>query len=391
VTVEPATRAIAFCQELVRIESLSGEEQAVANAVEHEMRALGYDEVSRDELGSVVGVIRGARAAGMEAAPGALLFDAHLDVVPATEPGAWRFPPFSGERAEDRIWGRGATDVKGSLAALVLALGTLPRAEFAGTLLISASVGEECIEGLAVGHLLAARPVRAAVICEPTGLRLGLGHRGRASLVVEAAGQAAHTSRAANGINAVYRLTEAIARIRAMTPRADALLDHGHIELVEVSSRPFPGSAMVPYHATARFDRRLVRGETRESVLAELGQALAGLDGLSVRIHAGELRCYTGRSFTVEAFHPGWAVAADAPHVQRARRALADAGLAQDVFYAPYSTNATATAGGLGIPTLIYGAGEISAAHAVDESVRVDELLAAVRGYQALARGLAPG
>jgi putative selenium metabolism hydrolase len=384
-------RTIAFCQELVRLESLSGGERAAAEAVEREMRVLGYDEVSCDELGSVVGVIRGARAAGADAAPGALLFDAHLDVVAATEPGAWRFPPFSGEIAEGCVWGRGATDVKGSLAALVLALGTLPRAEFAGTIVVSASVGEERIEGLAVGHVLTAHPVRAAVICEPTGLRLGLGHRGRASLVVEAAGRAAHTSQAGKGVNAVYRLTEAIARIRAMTPRADALLGHGHIELVEVSSRPFPGSAMVPYHATARFDRRLVRGETRESVLGEMEQALAGLEGLSVRLHEGELRCHTGRSFTVEAFHPGWAVAADAPHALRARQALGQTGLDRGVFYAPYSTNATATAGRLAIPTLIYGAGDISAAHAVDESVSVDELLAAFRGYQALARGLAAG
>jgi len=390
-TAGTEARTIEFCQELVRLESLSGEERAVAEAVEREMRSLGYDEVYRDELGSVVGAIRGERAAGTDAAAGALLFDAHLDVVPATQPEAWRHPPFSGVRAEGRIWGRGTTDVKGSLAALVLALGTLPRAQFAATLVVSASVGEERIEGLALGHVIAARPARAVVICEPTGLRLGLGHRGRAGLVVEAAGRAAHTSQAGSGINAVYRLTEAIARIRAMPLRTDALLGRGHIELVEVSSLPFPGSAMVPYQATARFDRRVVRGETRESVLAELERTLAGLDRLSVSLHSGELRCYTGRAFTVEAFHPGWAVTADAPHVRLARQALADAGLTQDVFYAPYSTNATATAGRLRLPTLVYGAGDIGSAHAVDESVGVDELLAAFRGYQALARGLAAG
>ena len=386
-------RAIAFCQELVRLESLSGGEQDAAGAVEREMRSLGYDEVRRDELGSVVGVIRGARGAAAAHVPeapasAALLFDAHLDVVPATEPESWRHPPFSGERAEERIWGRGATDVKGSLAALVVGLGSLPRAELAGAVVVAATVGEERIEGLATSHVLRQHPAAAAVVCEPTGLELGLGHRGRASLVVEAAGRAAHTSRAENGINAVYRLTEAVERIRRMPPRPDALLGHGHIELVEISSRPFPGSAMVPYHATARFDRRLVRGETRESVLGEVEQALAGLEGLSVRLHAGELDCYTGRSFTVEAFHPGWAVEPDAAHALRARRALAAAGLDRGVFYAPYSTNATATAGRFGLPTLVYGAGDISSAHAVDESVGVDELLAALRGYQALARGL---
>jgi putative selenium metabolism hydrolase len=381
--LDPESRTLAFCQELVRLESLSGQEQAVADAVEREMTALGYDEVLRDELGSVVGLLRGAR-------PGAsVLFDAHMDVVPATAPERWHFPAFSGERAEGGIWGRGATDVKGSLAALVVAMGTLPRGELAGTIVVSASIGEERIEGLAVGNVLRLHPAQAAVICEPTGLRLGLGHRGRASLVVEAEGKAAHTSRPENGINAVYRLIEAVERIQDMPRREDSLLGWGHIELVEISSEPFPGSAMVPYHATARFDRRLVRGETRESVLGEMRAALAGLEGVSVKLNEGELRCYTGRSFTVEAFHPGWAIEPDAGIARRAARALEGAGLAHEFFYAPYSTNGTATAGVAGIPTVLYGAGDIATAHAMDESVAEDELLAASRGYQVLARELA--
>ena len=386
-TTEPEARTLAFCQELVRIESPSGGERAVADVVEREMRAVGYDEVHRDELGSVIGVVRGAGAPASGTAPADLLFDAHLDVVPATEPETWRFPPFSGKRAEGRIWGRGATDIKGSLAALLMALGTLPRETLPGTVLVSASVGEERVEGLALSHVLARYPAHAVVICEPTGLALGLGHRGRASLVVEAAGRAAHTSRAEHGINAVYRLAEAIARIRRMPPRTDALLGTGHIELVEISSQPFPGSAMVPYRATARFDRRLVRGETRESVLGEMHEALAGLEGLTVLLHEGTLDCYTGRSYTMEAFHPGWAVEPASVFARRAREALEQAGLAAAPFYAPYSTNGTA-AGRLGLPALIYGAGDIRAAHAVDESVAEEELSAAFRGYQALARGL---
>ena len=187
----------------------------------------------------------------------------------------------------------------------------------------------------------------------------------------------------------MYRLTEAIARIRAMPRRPDALLVHGHIELVEISSQPYPGSSMVPYHATARFDRRLVRGETRDSVLGEIRAALAGLEGVSAYLHPGELHCYTGRDFAIEAFHPGWAIAPDSELALRARRALERDGLAHEFYYAPYCTNGSATAGELGIPTLIYGAGDISAAHAIDESVEVAELVAAGRGYQSLARGLA--
>ncbi len=379
---DAGSRAVTLCQELVRIESPSGRERAAADAVEREMRALDFDDVQRDDLGSVIGLV-GGRGAGAS-----VLFDAHLDVVPATEPERWRFAPFSGTRADGRVWGRGATDVKGSLAALVVAVGSLPRGELPGPVLVSASIGEERVEGLALSRVLERHSPRVAVICEPTGLRLGLGHRGRASLVVEAQGKAAHTSRAENGINAVYRLLEAVGRVREMPRRQDPLLGPGHVELVEISSEPFPGSAMVPYRAIARFDRRLVRGETRESVLGETRGALAGLEGLSARLNEATLECYTGRSFAVEAFHPGWAVEPDAEIAGRASRALVGAGLAHDTFYAPYSTNGTAT-GPAGIPTLIYGAGDISVAHAIDEYVAEEELVRAVRGYQALARGLA--
>ena len=158
--------ACSFCQELVRLPSLSGEEGPVADAVMREMRMLSYDQATRDALGSVIGLVQGAQ-------PGrALLIDAHMDVVPGTSPEAWRHPPFAGERAEGRIWGRGATDVKGSLAAAVVAVGSLQRDELAGRVIVSASVGEEMSEGAALSRILQEHPADRVIICEPTNLRL---------------------------------------------------------------------------------------------------------------------------------------------------------------------------------------------------------------------------
>lgn len=372
----------AFCQDLVRCPSPSGEEQDVADIVEQEMGMLGYDEVRRDALGSVLGTVHGEREGGT------VLVDAHMDVVPATQPEAWRFPPYSAERAEGRIWGRGATDIKGSLAAALVAIGMLSRDDLAGTVIMSASVGEETIEGLALGHILDHHTVDAVVICEPTGLRLGLGHKGRTGLVLEAEGVAAHSSRPEKGVNAVYRMMEAVSRVRQIPLPQDELLGCGVSELVEMISAPYPGTSMVPEGCTVRFDRRLVRGETRQSVLAGMEGALEGLEGVEVALHRTSLDCYTGESFTIDDFYPAWARASTEEVVQRALVALQSVGQSGEYYFAPYSTNGTSSAAERDIPTIIYGAGDIGVAHAIDESVCVEALGEAFRGYQALVPAL---
>jgi len=371
-----------LCRELVRCQSPSGQEKAVADLVRREMQMLGYDEVVRDSLGSIVGVVRGGR-------PGpVVLFDAHMDVVPVTTPEDWRHPPYSGEQAEGRIWGRGATDIKGSLAAALVAIGTLPRDGLAGSVVMSASVGEEMVEGLALGRVLADHPADMVVICEPTGLRIGLGHKGRAGLVVTARGLAAHSSRPELGSNAVYKMMEAVSRIRRLALHQDDLLGRGVNELVEIISSPYPGTSMVPDRCVARFDRRLVRGETQESVLDEMRRALAGLEAVEVGYHRAELHCYTGRSLVVDDFHAAWAVSPESEIARRARRGLGQAGLRVESYLAPYCTNGAVSAGEMKLPTLIYGAGRIEDAHAVSESVGVDDLWAAYRGYRCLALSL---
>src|SRR4030042_7077158 len=128
-------QVITLTCELVRAESRSGQERQAVETAARWMRALGYDEVWIDEYGSVIGRRQGS-------GPGKNLhFDGHIDIVTATAPESWRYPPFSGQLAAGRIWGRGATDMKGPLAAMICALAFLPREAFRGTLTMSASVG----------------------------------------------------------------------------------------------------------------------------------------------------------------------------------------------------------------------------------------------------------
>jgi putative selenium metabolism hydrolase len=378
VQISHRAEVLGFCQELLRQPSPSGHEEGVAASVEREMTMLGYDAVQRDALGSVVGLIHGA-------SPGrTVLVDAHMDTVPVITPGAWRYEPHSGAVSEGCIWGRGAVDAKGSLAAAVVAAGSLHRSRLAGALIVAATVGGEAIEGLALERVLRAHPADVVIVCAPTGLGLGLGHKGRASLVITAEGVAAHSSLPARGVNAVYRMIEAVGRIRALELPKDDLLGVGTMELVEMVSAPLPGAFMVPHLCTARYDCRTVRGETAAGVLGQVRLATVGLRGIAVEYHRPQLQCYTGYTVAVDDYHPAWAISPSGEIARLAQNGLRSVGQAASVIYAPYCTNGAATAVQLGLPTLLYGAGEVDGAHIVNEALPLEQLDAVLQGYRGL-------
>jgi putative selenium metabolism hydrolase len=374
---------IDFHRQLVRLPSLSGQEGSVGQAVLQKMQALDFDQVWRDELGNVIGLRRGS-----EAGP-RLLFDAHMDVVPVTTPEAWSSDPFGANLRNGRIYGRGAADTKASLAAMVVGLGRLPRADFRGELLVAASVGEEILEGVGLSAVLDDLKPDGVIIGEPSGCQLGTGQRGRARLLFKAAGRAAHSSSPDQSQNAVYLAAELIQRIRSLSLPEDPVLGRGLMAPIQIISQPYPSASTQPYLCEITYDRRLVRGETAESLLAAYRAGLADLSGWSVELVSEGYTTYTDIELRLPDFHPAWAMEADSDWVRSAVSALQAEGISAQTFQAPYCTNGSASAGERGIPTLIFGPGTIDQAHIVDESIAVDELERGLRGYQALAK--APG
>ncbi len=382
--LNPDTRdeIVAFTRELICLPSLPGREREVALAVEAAMRRLDYDEVWIDEFGSAAGIRRGA-------GPGpAVLFDSHTDTVEVTSLPEWKHDPFGGELSDGRIWGRGSTDMKGALAATVVALGRLPRDEFRGTLIVSGSVGEEVIEGAALSHVIARVRPDFVVICEPSECRLGIGQKGRAGIFVSTTGRAAHTSTPHLGDNAVYKMLPIVERLRGLPLPHDDVLGDGIMELAEIVSFPFPGKSIIPDRCRALYDRRLMRGETMESVLDSFRAALTDLSGWSVEYAAARVDCYTGQALELPDFHPGWAIDTAGDWYSRAARGLRTAGLEPTPFVAPYCTNGSYSAGRAGIPTIIFGPSTIELAHGIDEYIEVEELLRGGEGFVGLAREL---
>ena len=114
-TEERKQSVIELCQELIKRRSYSGEENLVSDALKDFFTAQGFDEVKVDEYGNTIGVIKGKM-------PGKkIVFDGHMDTVPAQNVEKWTHDPFGAEIEDGKIYGRGTTDMKGALAAMASA------------------------------------------------------------------------------------------------------------------------------------------------------------------------------------------------------------------------------------------------------------------------------
>jgi acetylornithine deacetylase/succinyl-diaminopimelate desuccinylase-like protein len=207
--------AVGFAQDLIRIPSPSGSEEAVARRILEEMRALGFADVRLDRAGNAIGVIRGSGKAP------SVLLNSHTDVVAAGDPAEWEVPPFTGEVRDGFLHGRGAMDIKGPLALQTYAAAAMA-GEAEGDVWVAHTVFEER-GGLGMKVLMEDGKVRpgAVIIGESTHGDICIGHRGRAELEVVLQGLAGHASapeRARNALALLPGALDAVDRISRDQP-----------------------------------------------------------------------------------------------------------------------------------------------------------------------------
>ncbi|GIV67553.1 YgeY family selenium metabolism-linked hydrolase [Caldilinea sp.] len=370
------TALVAFTQDLVRIPSLSGEEGPAVERVVAEMHRLGFDEVFVDENGSAVGIVNGAR-------PGpTILLDAHIDTVGIAPGSTWTRDPFGAVVEDGYIYGRGAADMKGALAAMVYAVGSLDRSALAGRAVVSATVMEEVLEGIALESVMERVRPDFVVIGEATQLNLNRGGRGRAEIHLETLGVPAHSSSPHLGVNAVHEMIKLIHIVESTPLDSHPLLGPALLALTDIISDPYPAYSVTPSRCRVTYDRRTLPGETPESVLgAILNQPEAQGLRCNAVIAQGEHRTYTGKVLQAQKFFPAWEFAEEHPFVQMALRGLRTARLNPQLRAYRFCTNAASSAGKLGAPTVGFGPAAEEDAHVVDERLSIAELTAAARGY----------
>lgn len=382
---------IEFCREAIRIPSPSGGEKEVAILMKKKMEELGYDSVIIDDFGSCVGIINGSEEGKT------VLIDGHIDNVDVIDEKEWVHSPWGAEIENGRIYGRGTSDMKGSTAAAVMAGGYFKKdtkGKFKGRVAVSCTVHEECFEGISSRLVSDYVKPDYVIIGEATSSTVKIGQRGRAEIVVETDGVSCHSSNPEKGKNAVYSMMEVIKEIRKITPNEDPLLGKGILELTDIKSYPYPGSSVVPSKCIATFDRRTLVGETEETILQEIREAIerAKRKDPSIeaecRIRDGEAPCWTGSVIKAKRYYPAWAVDEKSELVEKALCALERAGIETKISHFSFCTNGSHFCGEKHIPTIGYGPSLESLAHVRDEYIEIDELTKSVRGFEEILKAL---
>ena len=377
---------IELTQKLVQTPSLSGAESDVADIVEDAMNALGFNKVFRDALGNVVGLV------GPEAETTALLFDAHMDVVPAA--GEWRMDPFGGEIIDGRLYGRGSTDTKAGLAAAICGVAAAAKSgRINRQVAVSATVLEESLECVALGAVAERLRPEQVVICEPSNLTIKLGQKGRAEILLTVAGIPAHAAFPSRGKNPILLAAKGLAALDKIKLPKDPFIGGAILVATDITSDPYPSISLIPSRVTVRFDRRTLPGETEEIILGQIRNALNSVDenAFSLSVTRDTVKAYTGKVIEAPRLFAAWKVEQDLPLVKAAQAGVIAAGLEPEFGFWGFCTNGSETAGKRKIPTIGLGPGVEDDAHIADESISVEELRQAKIVYEHLVYNLATG
>lgn len=371
--------AVALLRDLVAIDSVNpalipgaSGEAAVAQRLAEELHALGLEvHVSDAAPGrpNVVAVLEGRRAGRT------LMLCGHTDTV-----GVAGMPaPFEPVIRDGRLYGRGAQDMKGGLAAMVGAVRRVQEAGglLAGRLIVAAVVDEEHAS-LGADALVRDWTADAAVVAEPTGLDVAVAHKGFQWVEVTVRGRAAHGSRPEEGRDAILRMGRVLQELDRLNRALQQSPPHPRLGRASLHASAIDGGrelSSYPDRCTLRFERRTLPGEAAD---AALGEALDILD----RLHEedaefeAEARPVFGR-----AAHE---IAPDHPLVPLLAKAARAAGGRGALVGTSFWTDAAILADA-GIPAVVFGPGG-AGLHGLTEYVVIDDVCRCRDALAALAQ-----
>ena len=361
----------ALAREIIKIDTTNppGQELTLAVLLSERLRAGGIVSELQCFAPGRANLVSRRRGRGTQ---GALMLSGHLDTVPVNEP-AWTVPVREGVIRDGRLYGRGALDMKGSVAAMVVAYERLCASEEvpAGDIVLALTAGEETDSGgasaLCASDLLTG--VEATLIGEPTDFGVGIGHRGALWVRVEVDGVAAHGSHPDAGVNAVHALLNWL---------------HPFSSIESLIDRDIGGDA------TGTVSLNMIGGGNAPNVIPDKAYALLDFRTVAAHDHAVILDALSRRGDGIELtiLRNALPIAIDAndPLVVAALAAVDKCGASPRVRHMSYVTDGSVFVAELGLRAVILGPGSEAGAHINDESIGLSDLAAAAQIYESVVR-----
>ena len=405
---------IKLTQDLIRIQSVRSQkegsnEEKVAIFLSHLLEGMGLDVVVEEvEPGSpnVIAVLQG------ESEGPCLMFECHTDVVTEGDASEWKYGPFEGKLAGNRIHGRGACDTKGNLAAAIKAVQAISQSSipFKGRILLGILVDEE---GMMTGvkHFIGqgwAGGIHAAIICEPVDNQLCITQKGALRAELITIGKMSHGAMPLAGLNPIPPMISILEKMRQLEEEEierlgkDAFLGYPSITptVLQAPVRGEPQLNVMPHQCKALLDIRTVPGQPHEALKKQLEEIVKEEErSVNTSLGSGHLReiretleknLSKGLSFEskLKVFEdrPWTRTSREERIVQAVSKAIRSVTGEEPIYGGvPGATDGTFLSAWAGIPIVTLGAGKWMIPHQKDEWVSVDELELTAKIYAASA------
>ena len=306
-----------------------------------------------------------------------LIFNGHLDVVPAGKASQWKYPPFQGKRFKGKIYGRGSSDMKSGIASFIHALSTIERSKIPlhqGAVILHLVSDEESHGHQGMGFLTQRERIQgdAALVGEPTDLQPVIAQKGALWLRILTIGKSAHGSKPHLGVNAVEKMMKLIERLRILPLEKDhPLLGKPTLNIGTIHGGTKVN--IVPEGCEIEVDRRMLPGEKKEEVLGEIKEMLDSLQSEDPFFQYRTEEIDFAEPSEVDPEEQIVKIGVEAIENVMGRKPILRgfSGFTDSRFYINRCR----------IPTLIFGPGGVDQSHTMDESVEVDALVHAAHIY----------
>lgn len=355
-------------QDLVRLPSINPMGRSIQPDLHLEHRVTDYLQQYFRDLGAPA--VRTTIAPGRDnvvatldtGASTTILLEVHQDTVPVD---GMTIDPFAGEIRDGRLYGRGACDVKGGMTSMLSAFARAFRERPVGcaNVILACTVDEE---HTFLGVQQLAKHVRAdmAIVAEPTRLQIVDLHKGVVRWKSRTAGRACHSSRPDQGVNAVYRMGQALVAIEKYAGELMQSTTHPRLGPPTLSVGRIEGGVSVntvPDECTIEIDRRLLPGESPLAAWQHFSDYMSTHSPVPFECGPVWLAC------------PALSNDRSAPVCARLGHAIDRTVGSHEVIAVPFGTDASSLTD-VGIPAVVFGPGDIAQAHTKDEWIELNQV-----------------